>query len=366
MYSKKYFNYIRIFIMKYLKNTLVLASVFVALWFSIQSWHAAEEVYNLKSITPTSTQSVEIELNKNVWIKEKDIMSDLKIYQDRAVKDSIKDISNTRMVEVSLIDALTKGDSYSILSISGVEWSIEFTIWNSLDNHEIPNGSLDGEEQGIESILITDPSTIQIVFLQELADEEFDFKIYKDIAVESMTTGSNDSTIDVLLKDSLEDNSAYVWTVTLFEWGADKIDIDSGIYDFTTDTLDKYSAKSVGESLLWELGLTDDMASELMDSEVLGSQTDEESLEATLLAALEGVTQSDNGEELLSWEEEINFELNAAWEDPANRENTQLENLALSSGETPDTGAETWVLVIATFIINTFYFLSRRKRLAQA
>ena len=66
------------------------------------------------------------------------------------------------------------------------------------------------------------------------------------------------------------------------------------------------------------------------------------------------------------WEKELQEELNSAAEDPANKEKTQLENLALSQKETPDTGAETWVILLATFIINTFYYLSRRKKITLA
>jgi hypothetical protein len=69
-----------------------------------------------------------------------------------------------------------------------------------------------------------------------------------------------------------------------------------------------------------------------------------------------------NQGELSDGEKELQDELNSAAEDPENSEKTQLEKLALSQKETPDTGAETWVIVIATFIINTFYYYSRRKK----
>ncbi len=338
--------------MKYFKNTLVLVSIITALLLSVKSGYAAEEGYNLKTITATSTQSLEIELNKSIGIKATEIDSDLKVYQDKAVKDSIKDTTNSKMVKVTLKDTLTKGDSYSILSISGVEWSMEFKIGDSLENKEIQNSALDGEEQGIEKIKIVDASTIEITFIKDLEDEEFDFKIYKNVAVDKVTLGDSDTILDVVLKDSLEDNSNYVGTVTLFEGGSDKIDVDSWIYDFMTEALNKYTAKTKSTSSSTDSNSTED--------------SDEKSLEDTLLAALDGSDDTNTWGELLDWEEEIQNELNSAWEDPANRENTQLENVALGSGQTPDTGAETWVLVLLTFIINTFYFLSRRKKLAQA
>jgi len=338
--------------MRYFKNTLVLVSIMTALLFSVKSGYAAEEGYSLKAITATSTQSLEIELNKSAWIKDSNINSDLKVYQDIAVKDSIKDTTNTKMVKVNLKDTLSKWESYSILSISGVEWSIEFKIGDSLENKEIQNSALDGEEQWIKKILIKDASTIEITFIKDLADEEFDFKVYKNVAVDSISNWDSDTKLDVVLKDSLEDNSNYVGTVTLFEGGSDKIDIDNGIYDFMTDALSKYVEKTKTTS-----SNTDSNSDK---------KSDEKSLEDTLLAALDGSSDLNSGAELLDWEQEIQNELNSAWEDPANRENTQLENVALGSGETPDTGAETWVLVLLTFIINTFYFLSRRKRLIQA
>jgi len=38
-----------------------------------------------------------------------------------------------------------------------------------------------------------------------------------------------------------------------------------------------------------------------------------------------------------------------------------IEVVALSATVTPDTGAETWVLILLTLFINTFYYFSRRK-----
>jgi hypothetical protein len=63
----------------------------------------------------------------------------------------------------------------------------------------------------------------------------------------------------------------------------------------------------------------------------------------------------------LPGETEIIQELNAAWPEQA-RVNTQLENLAQSSEETPDTGAETWVLILWTFLITSAIHIWRRRK----
>ena len=71
----------------------------------------------------------------------------------------------------------------------------------------------------------------------------------------------------------------------------------------------------------------------------------------------------DISDNLLNEESEINNVINEKLASASeNKEQTQLEKLALETKETPDTGAETWVLIFGTFIINTFYFLSRRKK----
>jgi len=38
-----------------------------------------------------------------------------------------------------------------------------------------------------------------------------------------------------------------------------------------------------------------------------------------------------------------------------------VESVAMSATATPETGAETWVLIMLTLFINTFYYFSRRK-----
>jgi len=76
--------------------------------------------------------------------------------------------------------------------------------------------------------------------------------------------------------------------------------------------------------------------------------------------ALESTNISED--DLLKETNEIKEELKSASNNPKKEELTQLEKLALKSKETPDSWAETSILIFLTFIINTFYFLSRRKK----
>jgi len=73
---------------------------------------------------------------------------------------------------------------------------------------------------------------------------------------------------------------------------------------------------------------------------------------------------------MLEDESSLDVDLEAAPEDAAMQEDMsdeedatiEVTEAATMVTQTPDTGAETWVLIIATLFINTFYYLSRRKK----
>jgi hypothetical protein len=46
--------------------------------------------------------------------------------------------------------------------------------------------------------------------------------------------------------------------------------------------------------------------------------------------------------------------------DDAGEEVLELEDIALNAAETPDTGAETWVLVALTLLVNAGLFIRKR------
>jgi hypothetical protein len=53
--------------------------------------------------------------------------------------------------------------------------------------------------------------------------------------------------------------------------------------------------------------------------------------------------------------------MNSAGEE-VSLEKMSVEEVALQAVETPDTGAETWVLLLGTLIINSLFYFSRRKQ----
>ncbi|MDQ7022247.1 MAG: hypothetical protein Q9M97_01715 [Candidatus Gracilibacteria bacterium] len=171
---------------------------------------------------------------------------------------------------------------------------------------------------------------------------DLEFQLLKTLEVDIIRSLVDTNKIKATLKGEMLNNEDYLGTITFMENSKlEKIEISKGINYFKTGELAKYEGPTE-EELLEEADLNTDM-----------------SLEEELMKALDKSGEGDS--EINS---DLKDELNSAAEDPANVEQTQLEKLALSQKETPDTGAETWVLLLATFIINTFYFISRRKKIS--
>jgi len=324
--------------MKHLvKNIAVLWFSVLFILLSINSSYA-EEIYMLKAITATSTKTVELELDKKT--NQLFTQSDLEIYKSIwNIAEIVENEENKVILKMN--SDIEKNTSYSLISVSAIEWNIIFKTWNDILGKEIQNTTLEWSNQWIKSILIKDQRTIVLNFIQNIWAEDLEFQLLKTLEVEKIISLTDSTKIKATLKTEMLNNEEYLWTLTYLETSTfNKVEISKGIYYFKTGELVKY-----------EWPTEEELALE-------NTTVDNLSLEESLMQALNETTDSN----LSEWETELQSELNSAAEDPANTEKTQLENLALSQKETPDTGAETWVILLATFIINTFYYLSRRKK----
>ncbi len=323
--------------MKHLmKNIAIISCSVVLILLSVRSTYAAED-YTLKNIIATSTKTIELELDKN--INKSFTKSDLEIYKSIDNKSS-KIETEENQILVELTNPIEKNTLYSLISISSVEWNIIFKTGNDILLKEIQNNNLEFGEQWIKSILIKDSKTLLLTFSKNVDGSYLEFQLLKSLEVEKIRSIPETNKIKVTLKSQMLNNEEYLGVLTFLETDdLDKIEISKGINYFTTDELIKYEWPSEEElALEYELSSNISLEQELMDA----------------LSNSEWFN--------LDTKEELTQELNSAAEDPNNQEKTQLEELALSQKETPDTGAETWVLVILTFIINTFYLISRRKK----
>ena len=320
--------------MKHLvKNSAILWFSILFILLSIKSSYAAE-TYMLKNIEATTTKTVELELDKK--ITKTFTQSDLEIYKSVDNK-ATKVAAEENKVMLELTSNIEKNTNYSLISISSVEWNIIFKTGDDILLKEIQNNSLEAGEQWIKSILIKDATHLVLTFVQNIDAWDLEFQLLKTLEVKSIISLADSAKIKATLEWEMLNNEQYLGTLTYLQTNSlEKIEISKWINYFTTWELAKY-----------EWPTKEELALE-------NSSNNNQSLEDALNKALNESSDLNS--------EELKDELNSAAEDPANLEKTQLEKLALDQKETPDTGAETWIILLATFIINTFYYLSRRKK----
>lgn len=302
---------------------------------SIKSSYAAE-TYALKNIEATTTKTVDLNFDKKIT---KDFtQSDLEIY--KSIDNKATRVENEKnKIVLELNNNIEKNSSYSLISLSSIEWNIIFKTGDDILLKEIENTDLENGSQWIKSILIKDSKHLVLTFSQNINSWDLEFQLLKSLEVQRINTIANSSKIKAILKWELLNNEQYLWTLTFLETNSfEKADITKWINYFKTGNLAKYT---------WPT------AEELNQESV---KNNDKELEKSLIDELNKSSDLNRNET-----NKIKEELNSAAQDPANKEKTQLEKLALSQKETPETGAETWIILLATFIINTFYYISRRK-----
>jgi hypothetical protein len=112
------------------------------------------------------------------------------------------------------------------------------------------------------------------------------------------------------------------------------LEFDTGIYDFTTPLFDTQDSENEG---MEEEGLKGDDMLEVIEIDVENSEDSQE-----------GDVELNVAGDEVSLEKDSNAEMD-------------LESAAALVTQTPDTGAQTWILIALTLVINSFYYLSRRK-----
>ncbi len=353
--------------MKYLRKILVIIAAILTVVLSVRSSHAEDEWYTMMNVTPKSSNEVQISFDKDIKLEWNDRTSDLRIYQDIEIEDAVRVDWEAKKVLVKLATPIQKSSSYSILSISWIEWSMELDIKDTITGVELKNDDTDENFQWINKIIITDSQNLEIYFIDDILEDDLEFKFYRNVPIKKVVLSWDAKKVDFILWNNLEDTSKYVATLTLIEWEDwSKITIEWGIYDFSTEILEWWIMEDVEDIKESSEEKNESSATKAVKSVIKSLSEEEKSLEEELLESMKDSDIlnkfSSNASELLDEEKELANELLSASEDIANNIPTQLESIALGTDETPDTGAETWVLIMLTFIINTYYTIARRKK----
>ena len=224
---------------------------------------------------------------------------EIKLLKDINISYSAKDPENSKKVLLNLSDDLTINTAYSLITILGAEWNIDFQIWDYLGGN-ISNDNLDAWELGLEKINIIDSRSIELFFSTDEIDDELEFKILSEILVDSLMSEWN-NVLNLEIKSNLQKSTSYiVMILALEDTMGNSITFDEDLFDLVTSA---------------------DLIEDVTEEEVV-------------IAVVE-----EKPEVILEW---------------------NMEDVALNSAETPDTGTASWILILVAVLANGAYLLRKK------
>lgn len=282
----------------------------------------------------------------------------MKVLQDMTLNQAQKNLENSKKVTITLEEPLRQNTKYSILSILGAQGSIDFQTGDFLENQEIPNTSLFGQDQNIQSITIINDKILDLNYVSDVVESDFEYKLLQELEVLSIenTSAADERLIVNLGQEITADREYILMVISLIGSDGDEITFDTGIYDFTSpESLEKSQSVIDAQTPKSSKDITTSFNQEAQMSvqEKIAQRNAAKLLE---VEQAEVTVQEIPMQDSLLPEEE---ELNAAPSDTGLMKSTL--SVAAEATMTPDAGAETWVLIFATLLINTFYYFSRRK-----
>ncbi len=277
--------------MKNIKILLLLIS------FAIFSWNVSAAT--IDKIEATSNNNIEVTASQDVVFSDINVKGEIKLLKDIPVSFSAPDSENFKKIVLNLSTDLTSNTSYSLITILGADWNIDFSIWEFL-NWEMLNPNLLEWEDGIEKVSVIDSRTLEVYFTTDLIEDTFEFKILSEIETSSLTSVW-DNMLDIEISRNLEKSTAYILMILSLEDAVgEQLVLDEDLYDFVTSA---------------------DLEQEVAEEEVVIA------------------TEEEEPEEVIEW---------------------NIEEIALESAETPETWTTTWILIIIAVIANLAFFLRKK------
>ena len=302
--------------MKHFKKLLFL----VAISISTAITYAASPM-SVEEIQVVDKNTLEVTLSENPNMKVGIIDADINILSDIKLLGWFISQDSAKEVELLLEKPIMPNTRYSLLSVLGVDGSMDFTTPEVIDEYSETNTALEEGMQNISAIKIIDETTILISYTQELSASTFEYKLLAEsdvVKVEKLNYDDPKLTITVE-PPFISEQDYILMFIEMKDIDGNYIEFDTWIYDFKSPIIE--TETNIEENVQWSTN-----ESEIIDLEAAGNQDNSE----TNVAA------------------------------------GNTEEVAMSAESTPDTGAQTWILVIITLVINTFYYSARRKKLSLA
>ena len=272
-----------------MKLIKILAFLFISALF-ITNVFAEENNVSIIDVDATNSNILKLFVDKDIETNSVELASDIKIFKDLNTENIVRDLVNDKLLTITLSEDIKNNSSYSLLSVYGAEWSIDFRIDDLINWLEIVWNDTDG----VEKVSIIDSKQLTILFKKSITSEDVDVKLLREYNIESLQFNiDNKKELDIYLADKLNNNSKYlimIFSINTIEEVS--YTVLNSIYDFNTEVL--------------------------ADIEVV----------EPVVEIIE--------------------------------ENNITDNVALNSAETPDTWAETWILMLFTFILSTYIYFRKK------
>lgn len=322
--------------MKTTKKILVLAMAMLCFMsnisYSFADWVSITDIDVIDTRNITATLDIDVDADK--LTKE-----EIKIMHDIVVSSVELDLADAKKATVFLSSELRQNTKYNMISVFGMDGSMDFEIGASLGAKEIMNVS----DEGIKSINIIDSKKIEVVYFDAITTDELELKLLEDMNIESIQAESN-SSVDITTASDLEKENSYIFmllSVVWLEWA--DIEVEDGIYDFETPAdIIIASSQVVEEAVQESVVITEDNTSN----------------EAEFVAEAEATTEVQN-----EWNEvENEVELNAAgeWVDNLSLEKN-IDEVAAAATEVPSTWTASSLLMLFTLWATVLVGCRRRK-----
>jgi hypothetical protein len=283
--------------------------------------------YEIENIEVSNDKTVNFSLWKDVQLGEKYSNSDVKVLEDLDVLSSHKNFEDQTKIDISLGRELKPNYSYSILTLFWAEWNMDFKLWNDVKTKI--NNTID---TWIKSINIKDSKTIEVTFSKSLTWDEFDFKILREIPIDKVVKNEKWWLTVTILENFVEKTNYMIVAISIKDKMWTLLTFEDWIYDFkTADSLIK-------TSITWTWN----------------------TINPIIWAIINSWTWKLN-QAILPWKNIIN---SSTWNILWNWNNLwawkELEKVALNAAKTPETWADTTILIILTFISSSI--ISFRKK----
>ncbi len=303
--------------------------------------------YDLDKINVSEPNKIDFSITPTAELSDWELSWEIKVLKDLEIVSSDLDNEDLKKVILTLKNDLLSNKSYNLLSVYWVDWTIDFSLEDELSLVDINNEENILGIQGISRLLIVDPKTIEVYFNNEVDTTEFEFKLFRESVISSIT--NNSWKLAINLNDNMDKDSSYlIMMVTLKDNNGDDLSFAEEIYDFTTPVDLWEKEEIVVDTPKEDLPIPEDGIDEgLIEDEISLESAPEEKVSETV----EVNNLADNGS---ITEDTTN------WANSSNSWSLTISEVALNAASTPDTWADTTILLIITTLMSAFVFYRRK------